>query len=49
MLTGADQAEIDFEQESLRSRFIDIVSLLENGVEMTEWMTRDYRIFGQTI
>jgi hypothetical protein len=37
MLVGNQQAEIDFEQDSLRSRFIDIVSLLENGLEMTEW------------
>jgi hypothetical protein len=37
MLVGDQQAEIDFEQDSLRSRFIDIVSLLENGLEMTEW------------
>ena len=37
MLIGATQVEIDFEQDSLRSRFIDIASLLENGLEMTEW------------
>lgn len=43
MLIESDQAEIDFEQDSLRSRFIDIVSLLENGIEMTEWDdTADY-------
>ncbi len=50
MLLDAHQAEIDFEQDSLRSRFIDIVSLLENGVEMTEWeATADYQAYtGQT-
>ncbi len=43
MLVGADQTEIDFEQDSLRTRFIDIVSLLENGLEMTQWdKTADY-------
>ncbi len=43
MLMDAAQVEIDFEQDSLRSRFIDIVSLLENGLEMTEWdATADY-------
>jgi hypothetical protein len=50
MLVDAVQAEIDFEQDSLRSRFIDIVSLLENGIEMTEWdATVDYQAYtGQT-
>jgi hypothetical protein len=37
MLVGNTQVEIDFEQDSLRTRFIDIVSLLENGLEMTTW------------
>jgi hypothetical protein len=50
MLVGNQQAEIDFEQDSLRSRFIDIVSLLENGLEMTEWDdAADYPAYtGQT-
>ncbi|WP_143301535.1 hypothetical protein [Candidatus Entotheonella palauensis] len=50
MLVDASQAEIDFEQDSLRSRFIDIVSLLENGMEMAEWdATADYQAYtGQT-
>jgi hypothetical protein len=50
MLVDTIQAEIDFEQDSLRSRFIDIVSLLENGLEMTEWdATADYQAYtGQT-
>lgn len=48
MLMDAAQAEIDFEQDSLRSRFIDIVSLLENGIEMTEWDdTVDYRAYSE--
>ncbi len=47
MLVDATQIEIDFEQDSLRSRFIDIVSLLENGIEMTEWdPTADYPAYG---
>jgi hypothetical protein len=37
MLTNGRQVEIDFEQDTLRSRFIDIVSLLENGLEMEHW------------
>lgn len=46
MLFDATQAEIDFEQDSLRSRFIDIVSLLENGIELTEWdVTADYQAY----
>ncbi len=50
MLVDTAQAEIDFEQDSLRSRFIDIVSLVENGLEMTEWnATADYQAYtGQT-
>ena len=50
MLVDNTQAEIDFEQDSLRSRFIDIVSLLENGIEMTAWETNaDYQAYtGQT-
>jgi hypothetical protein len=46
MWTGGQQVEIDFEQDTLRSRFIDIVSLLENGLEMTCWdETADYPAF----
>lgn len=46
MWTGAEQIEIDFEQDTSRSRFIDIVSLLENGLEMTDWdKTVDYPSF----
>jgi hypothetical protein len=46
MLVEAEQVEIDFEQDSLRSRFIDIVSLLENGLEMDHWdETADYPAF----
>ncbi len=46
MLVGARQVEIDFEQDTLRSRFIDIVSLLENGLEITDWdMSVDYPAF----
>lgn len=46
MLVGAEQVDIDFEQDSLRSRFIDIVSLLENGLEMDRWdETADYPAF----
>lgn len=46
MLVGSEQVEIDFEQDSLRSRFIDIVSLLENGLEMAHWdTTADYPAF----
>lgn len=46
MLVGEKQVEIDFEQDSLRSRFIDIVSLLENGLEMTDWdISVDYHAF----
>jgi hypothetical protein len=37
MWTDGHQVEIDFEQDTLRSRFIDIVSLLENGLEMQHW------------
>jgi hypothetical protein len=50
MWTAGQQVEIDFEQDTLRSRFIDIVSLLENGLEMTHWdQTADYPAFdGQT-
>ncbi|MCZ6875822.1 MAG: hypothetical protein O7G88_20210 [bacterium] len=40
------QIEIDFEQETLRSRYIDIVTLLENGLEMTHWdAAADYPCF----
>ena len=43
MWTNGQQVEIDFEQDTLRSRFIDIVSLLENGLEMEHWdETADY-------
>jgi hypothetical protein len=46
MWTGGQQIDIDFEQDTLRSRFIDIVSLLENGLEMTQWDdTADYPAF----
>lgn len=49
MLVDTSQAEIDFEQDSLRSRFIDIVSLLENGIEMAEWdTTADYQAYTGT-
>jgi hypothetical protein len=37
MWVEGQQVEIDFEQNTLRSRFIDIVTLLENGLEMTSW------------
>jgi hypothetical protein len=37
MWVNGQQVEIDFEQDTLRSRFIDIVSLLENGLEMEQW------------
>ena len=37
MWVGEQQVEIDFEQDTLRSRFIDIVSLLENGLELADW------------
>jgi hypothetical protein len=37
MWANGQQVEIDFEQDTLRSRFIDIVSLLENGLEMEHW------------
>jgi hypothetical protein len=37
MWAGGEQVEIDFEQDTLRSRFIDIISLLENGLELTSW------------
>jgi hypothetical protein len=48
MLVGTEQVEIDFEQDSLRSRFIDIVSLLENGLEMDRWdETADYPAFAE--
>ena len=36
MWTNGQQIDIDFEQDTLRSRFIDIVSLLENGLEMEQ-------------
>jgi hypothetical protein len=46
MWTAGQQVEIDFEQDTLRSRFIDIVSLLENGLEMTHWdEAADYPAF----
>jgi hypothetical protein len=46
MCLDGQQIEIDFEQDTLRSRFIDIVSLLENGLEMTAWdATADYPAF----
>ncbi|MGQ4809117.1 hypothetical protein NKDENANG_02519 [Candidatus Entotheonellaceae bacterium PAL068K] len=46
MWMEAQQVEIDFEQDTLRSRFIDIVSLLENGLEMADWDTTvDYPAF----
>jgi hypothetical protein len=46
MVVGDAQIEIDFEQDSLRSRFIDIVSLLENGLETTDWdASVDYPAF----
>jgi hypothetical protein len=46
MWTAGQQVDIDFEQDTLRSRFIDIVSLLENGLEMTSWdVTADYTAF----
>lgn len=50
MWVDGQQVEIDFEQQTLRSRFIDIVTLLENGLEMTSWdETVDYPCFdGQT-
>jgi hypothetical protein len=37
MWVNGQQVEIDFEQDTLRSRFIDILSLLENGLEMEHW------------
>jgi hypothetical protein len=46
MWTEGQQIEIDFEQETLRSRYIDIVTLLENGLEMTHWdAAADYPCF----
>ena len=46
MWVHGQQVEIDFEQDTLRSRFIDIVSLLENGLEMEHWAERaDYPSF----
>ena len=46
MVVDDRQVEIDFEQDSLRSRFIDIVSLLENGLEITDWdVSVDYPAF----
>lgn len=46
MWREARQIDIDFEQDTLRSRFIDIVSLLENGLEITRWdATADYPAF----
>lgn len=46
MWIAGQQVEIDFEQHTLRSRFIDIVTLLENGLEMTSWDDRvDYPCF----
>jgi hypothetical protein len=46
MWAKGQQVEIDFEQDTLRSRFIDIVSLLENGLEMEHWDdTVDYPAF----
>jgi hypothetical protein len=46
MWSAGQQVEIDFEQDTLRSRFIDIVSLLENGLEITHWeATADYPAF----
>jgi hypothetical protein len=46
MWAGGQQVEIDFEQDTLRSRFIDIISLLENGLELTSWDTTvDYASF----
>lgn len=37
MWRDGQQIEIDFEQDTLRSRFIDIVTLLENGLEIANW------------
>ncbi len=46
MWVEGQQVEIDFEQETLRSRYIDIITLLENGLEMTHWDTAaDYPCF----
>jgi hypothetical protein len=46
MWANGQQIDIDFEQDTLRSRFIDIVSLLENGLEMERWdETVDYPSF----
>jgi hypothetical protein len=46
MWVDGQQVEIDFEQDTLRSRCIDIVSLLENGLEMQSWdNTADYPAF----
>jgi hypothetical protein len=46
MWTEGQQIEIDFEQETLRSRYIDIVTLLENGLEMNHWdAAADYPCF----
>jgi hypothetical protein len=43
MWVNGQQVEIDFEQDTIRSRFIDIVSLLENGLEIEYWdETADY-------
>jgi hypothetical protein len=46
MWAEGEQVEIDFEQDTLRSRFIDMVSLLENGLELMSWDTTvDYASF----
>ncbi|GIX48234.1 MAG: hypothetical protein KatS3mg131_2445 [Candidatus Tectimicrobiota bacterium] len=44
------QVEIDFEQETLRSRWLDAVTLLENGLELAHWdATADYPACGAAV